>query len=819
MTNRFTKKAESALKHAVGYAGELGHTYIGTEHILMGLISDSDSVSAKILSSHGVSFDSIKKAVIEISGRGEAGSVNTEDMTPGAKNIIEQSAIYAQNASQKFIGTEHLLLALVCSGECVGAKILEMLKVILQELKNELTAFIDNSGVGKKSGDNQKNEKNNQIQGCPYMSEYGRDLTLAASRNKIDPIIGRDKETERVIQILSRRTKNNPCLIGEPGVGKTAVVEGLAQKIASGEVPETLRGKTIITLDIPAMIAGAKYRGEFEERLKNVMKESAKNPDIILFIDELHTIIGAGAAEGAVDAANIIKPALARGEMQMIGATTISEYRRHIEKDPALERRFQAVNVNEPTVDETEKILIGLKGKYEAHHNLKISDEAIRSAIILSSRYITDRFLPDKAIDLIDEAASRLKINTFTAPPKLKELENQLHQLSLDKEKAVIAQKFERAAHIRDEEQKIQKKYSDEKKEWERRTDKSKLCVSPDDIADVVTQWTGIPVNKLIESEADRLLALPNRLKENVIGQEHAIDAISNAICRGRMGVSSHDRPIGSFIFLGPTGVGKTQLTKALATALFGSKDAVIRFDMSEYMEKHSVSKLIGSPPGYIGYGEGGLLTEKIRRKPYSVVLFDEIEKADPDIFNILLQVLDEGKLTDSRGREADFRNTVLIMTSNAGAKFTDTSKKIGFSELYSQGAGNNDESRDMLKSLKEVFSPEFLNRVDDIIVFERLSFDSLEKITAIMLSEFSDRASEKGISIKIDGSAITVITQNGYNNEYGARPLRRSITTMIEDKFAHALLSKEIKSGDTVKLIGKTDTDGKGYIEFERCE
>ena len=821
MANRFTKKAENALKQALEYSGDLGHTYIGSEHLLMGLDSDGDSVSAKMLASHGVSFENIKSAVLEVSGRGIPGKVSSSDMTPGAKKIIEQSALEAQKYSQKFIGTEHLLLALVNVSDCVGARILERLKVYLHELKNELVAFAESTDISKHSPESNKKERSTALSGCPTISEYGRDLTAAAKNGRLDPIIGREKETERVIQILSRRTKNNPCLIGEPGVGKTAVVEGLAQKICAGEVPQMLRGKIVITLDIPAMIAGAKYRGEFEERMKNVMRESAQNPDVILFIDEIHTIIGAGAAEGAVDAANIIKPALARGEMQIIGATTIGEYRKHVEKDAALERRFQSVTVEEPSVEDAERILKGLREKYEEHHKLKISDDALHAAVVLSSRYITDRFLPDKAIDLVDEAASRLKIGAYTAPPKLKELENKLAHISAEKEKAVISQSFERAAKLRDDERKVSKKYESAKAEWEKRAVGSRLCVCEDDIAEVVTQWTGIPVNKLMESESERLLGLSERLKSAVIGQDRAADAVANAIRRGRTGISDPNRPIGSFIFLGPTGVGKTELTKALAQALFGSRESVLRFDMSEYMEKHSVSKLIGSPPGYVGYDEGGVLTEKIRRKPYSVVLFDEIEKADPDVFNLLLQVLDEGVLTDSQGREADFRNSVMIMTSNAGASYGDGLNHIGFSRSSSDdGEGYKRAENDrMMKALKETFRPEFLNRVDDIVIFERLKRPEIEKIAYIMLSEFAGRVAEKGIELKIDNDAISFIAERGYDEIYGARPLRRAIITLAEDKFAEELLKGNIVSGDSVIMKCKANDKGEKYIAFERRE
>lgn len=804
-SNKFTRKAQSALNQALKYAGDMGHTYIGTEHLLMGLSFDQDSISSKILVSHKVNFEDIKKSVVEVSGIGMPGTVRASDMTPRVKRTIENATAQSMKYSHKYIGTEHLLRALLSERDSVGVKILESLNVSVNDLKNELEEFLES--ISDRLPQAQATEKKQRISGCPNISEYGRDLTAMARSGRIDPIIGREKETERVVQILSRRTKNNPCLIGEPGVGKTAVVEGLAQKIASEEVPRMLRGKMIVTLDIPSMIAGAKYRGEFEERMKNVLREASQNPDIILFIDELHTIIGAGAAEGAVDAANIIKPALARGEMQIIGATTISEYRRHIEKDAALERRFQALTVEEPSDSDTIKILQGLKEKYEKHHRLVISDQAIDAAVKLSARYITDRFLPDKAIDLVDEAASRLRIGAYTAPPKIKELENKLRKITEEKETAIISQNFEKAAKLRDEEQKARVKYDSAKESWEKRTISNKLTVTAEDIAVIVTQWTGIPVSKLMESEGDKLLTLAERLKELVVGQDRAADSVAAAVRRGRTGISSPDRPIGSFIFIGPTGVGKTELTKALALVLFGSKDAVIRIDMSEYMEKHSVSKLIGSPPGYVGYDEGGLLTERIRRKPYSVVLFDEIEKADPEVFNVMLQILDDGVLTDSHGREADFRNSVIIMTSNAGATYSGDNKHIGFSALASSENDRIKAEENMKSALKKTFRPEFLNRVDEIIMFDRLGKEHIERISKIMLMDFAKRSKGVGVEIVIEDSAVSVIASVGYDEENGARPLRRAITRLVEDRFAEGLLKKEFSSGDTVVMSGE---DGK---------
>jgi len=810
MPNRLTRKAQNALNDAMKYAGELGHTYIGSEHLLMGLASGNENISSKILASHKVRFNEIKRAVIEISGIGIPGAVSPGNMTPRVKRIIEASASESMKMAHKYIGTEHMLLALLNEDECVGVKILQSLNVAVNDMKNELVGFLEYASeraeMGKETSSLHKKHEKVKIPGCPALSEYGRDLTEMARSGRIDPIIGREKETERVIQILTRRSKNNPCLIGEPGVGKTAVVEGLARRIALGEVPGTLKDRIIVTLDIPSMIAGAKYRGEFEERLKNVMRESEKNPSVILFIDELHTIIGAGAAEGAVDAANIIKPALSRGEMQIIGATTVSEYRRYIQKDAALERRFQSVTVDEPSGDDAIRILKGIRAKYESHHGIKIGDDAIEASVKLSERYITDRYLPDKAIDLIDEASSRIRIGACTLPPDIKKLEEELRKNKEEKEHAIIEQSFEKAAKLRDNEEKLRARYNAARAEWEYKTNKDKSVVSAEDIASVVTQWTGIPVNKLVEKESEKLRYLADRLKSVVIGQDRAIDAISAAIKRGRTGVSDPRRPIGSFIFLGPTGVGKTELTKALAEALFGSRDAVIRIDMSEYMEKHSVSKLIGSPPGYVGYDEGGQLTEKIRRKPYSVVLFDEIEKAAPEVFNIMLQILDDGILTDSQGRVAAFRNSVIIMTSNVGAGYTSDKNKIGFSSMTRAETDILSANERIKSELKKTFRPEFLNRIDEIIIFHRLEKENVEKIAMILLEELAARVRELGITMEIDQSAARVIATEGYDEANGARPIRRAITRLAENVLVEEMLRGNISEGDSIVMRGDAE-------------
>ena len=818
--NRFTQKAQNTLNRSLALAREMGHTYIGSEHLLLALASEADGVASKVLEKFHITAEQIREEIENMVGTGVPSYVTSSDLTPRTKKIIEDAAYESMRYGQGYIGTEHLLLALLSETDSVGVKILDSLGANIDDIKSEVVSIFEemgSSGGGRDEagagGGKAKTTKKADIKGAPTLSGFGRDLTAQAKEGKIDPIIGRDKETERVIQILSRRTKNNPCLIGEPGVGKTAVVEGLAQRIVDGNVPETLKDKIIVSLDIPAMIAGAKYRGEFEERMKNVMEEVSKNPQIILFIDEIHTIIGAGAAEGAVDAANIIKPALARGEMQVIGATTISEYRKHIEKDAALERRFQSVLVNEPSPEESVEILKGLRDKYEAHHKLKITDEAIEAAVSLSKRYITDRFLPDKAIDLVDEAASRIRISTFTSPTDVKEIEDKLRAISKEKEEAIGGQDFERAAHLRDEEKKLQADYDKKKSEWEKNNDKADHAVEASDIADVVTQWTGIPVNKLMEEESEKLLNLDKFLKERVIGQDRAIDAISRAIRRGRIGLKNPNRPIGSFIFIGPTGVGKTELTKALADVMFGDPNAMIRLDMSEYMEKHSVSKLIGSPPGYVGFEEGGQLTEKIRRHPYSVVLFDEIEKAHPDVFNIMLQVLEDGILTDSQGRKVDFKNTIIIMTSNAGASDIGGAKNpLGF---VSSDAGETEQKKQdeiIMNALKSTFRPEFLNRIDDIIIFNKLSHEDICKIASLMLGEVKHRVADIGVELSFDDSVIELVAKEGFDPVYGARPLRRAIVRMVEDTFSAEMLEGRISKGD--KIVAKADGE---KVVFEK--
>ena len=809
MANKFTPKAQYALNFALTAASDLGHSYIGSEHLLLGLIETADSAASRILTARGVGADSLKNAIIEITGIGTPSPLSPSDMTPRMKRIIETSAYESTKSSNAYIGTEHLLLSLLSDKDCVAVRLLEALGISAQDLRGDVESYIDSSPA-KSSAQKSQQERDEKAKKHSIRS-FGKDLTEYAKSGRLDPIIGRDKETERVIQILSRRTKNNPCLIGEPGVGKTAVVEGLAARIADGDVPEALHDKSIISLDLASMIAGAKYRGEFEERLKAVLAEAEQNPDLIIFIDEIHTIIGAGAAEGAVDAANIIKPALARGELQVIGATTVNEYRRHIEKDTALERRFQSVNVGEPSEEETLMMLKGLKSKYESHHKLTISDEALEAAVRLSVRYIPDRNLPDKAIDLIDEAAARLRLKIYTSPPEHRELENRLRRIESEKAEAITEQNFERAAALRDEENELRKKYSEAKEELEKRKRDDQLTLSGGDVADIVTQWSGIPVSRLLESEAEKLSSLEERLSERVIGQSAAIGAVSAAIRRGRMGLKDPSRPIGSFIFAGQTGVGKTELCRALAEVLFGGKDAMIRLDMSEYMEKHSVSKLIGSPPGYVGYDEGGYLTEKIRRKPYSIVLFDEIEKAHPDVFGLLLQILDDGALTDSQGRRVDFRNAIVIMTTNLGARLHGETGSVGFS------TGSNDKNREkseerVHEALKRHFRPEFLNRVDEIVCFSPLSRDDLKRIAANLLSSVADRIEENGVFIDFDDSVTDVILEHENTPEYGARPLRRAITKLVENPFSESMLTGEFSKGDFIRAYGEGSK-----IKFEK--
>ncbi len=810
MMDRFTDNAERALGAAYTAARKLGHTSVGSEHLLLGLLSRTDSIAAKLLEKHGVTFDTFRSMIAENSGIGEESEDNI-DMSPRAKRILENSRAEAIATAQNYIGTEHILMAILHESDCVAVKLLSDAGVDLDALYAQTSAvacgfepsgFYQNPKEASQKKQEESGKKSSGGVKTPTLDSYGNDLTAAAKAGKLDPVIGRENEMERVIQILSRRTKNNPCLIGEPGVGKTAVAEGLALKIVSGEVPDTIKNKRVVTLDLSGMIAGAKYRGEFEERIKNVMAEVKKAGDVILFIDEIHTLIGAGGAEGAIDAANILKPALSRGEIQVIGATTISEYRKYIEKDAALERRFQSVMVGEPTREEAILILRGLKDKYEAHHKVKITDDAICAAVELSSRYITDRYLPDKAIDLIDEAASKKRISEITQPASMRGIEEEIKRLDAEKSEAVRTQEFEKAADIRNREKELKEKLEKEKKDWEEKKRTSYPEVTDGDIAEVVTSWTSIPVAKLAEEESEKLLKLDDILRRRVIGQDEAVSVISRAIRRGRTGLKDPKRPQGSFIFCGPTGVGKTELSKALAEAIFGDENAIVRFDMSEYMEKHSVSKLIGSPPGYVGYEEAGQLTEKIRRKPYSVILFDEIEKAHPDVFNILLQILEDGVLTDSHGRRVDFRNSVVIMTSNLGYSSDSEPKKLGFITDEDKSAEHERQSTRVLEALKGYFRPEFLNRIDEIVVFRRLSEEDIKKIAALMLSEIKKRIEGLGIKITFTDEVTAMLAKEGFDDVYGARPLRRAIQRKIEDGLSVELLEGKIKKGDTVTAV-----------------
>ena len=804
MMDRFTDNAGRALSAAYTAARKMGHTGVGSEHLLLGLLSRRDSIAAKLLAKHGITYENFYDKIVRNDGRGDESEENV-DMSPRAKRIIENSGAEALATAQNYIGTEHILMAILHESDCVAVKLLLEENVDLDALYAQTSAvacgfepsgFTGGSDAPKK-GQGEKKEPSSDK--TPTLDQYGNDLTAAAREGKLDPVIGRENEMQRVIQILSRRTKNNPCLIGEPGVGKTAVAEGLAEKIVSGEVPDTIRGKRVVALDLSGMIAGAKYRGEFEERIKSVMAEVKKAGNVILFIDEIHTLIGAGSAEGAIDAANILKPALSRGEIQVIGATTIAEYRKYIEKDAALERRFQSVMVGEPSREEAVRILYGLRDKYEAHHRVKITDEAIRAAVELSARYIADRYLPDKAIDLIDEAASKKRISEITAPAELRSAEEEIKKLSAEKSEYVRTQEFEKAAQVRNREKELRDKLENDKKDWEEKKRQSYPSIGEEDIADVVTAWTSIPVAKLAKEESEKLLHLDELLKKRVIGQDEAVSTVARAIRRGRTGLSDPKRPQGSFIFCGPTGVGKTELSKALAEALFGDENAIVRFDMSEYMEKHSVSKLIGSPPGYVGYDEAGQLTEKIRRKPYSVVLFDEIEKAHPDVFNILLQILEDGMLTDSHGRRVDFKNTVVIMTSNLGYSGVEAPKKLGFVTETDKDAENERERRKVLDALKDYFRPEFLNRVDEIVVFHKLSDEDIRKIARLMLTDVAKRVEELGISLSFTDEVVAELAKEGFDEVYGARPLRRAIQRKIEDGLSVELLESRIAKGDRV--------------------
>ena len=788
--NGFTEKANKALNLSIEAASALGHTYIGSEHLLIGLLKEGSGVAAAVLQSAGASAEMIEDMLVATVGRGSPTSLTPDDMTPRAKRIIELSIVGARGSGADLVGTEHLLAAIIQEGDNYAVRFLSQAKVNLRQVMGEVNGGENASAPGEAPAQRKNGVK------TPTLDQFGRDLTEEGKAGRLDPVIGRGNEIQRVIQILTRRTKNNPCLIGEPGVGKTAIAEGLALKIADGEVPELLRDKRVVALDLTGMVAGTKYRGDFEERIKAAVDEVKKSGDVILFIDEIHTIVGAGSAEGSTDAANILKPSLARGDLQLIGATTLDEYRKYIEKDAALERRFQPVMVGEPTGEDAVQILKGLRDKYEAHHKVKITDEAIEAAVKLSSRYIADRYLPDKAIDLIDEAASRVRLRTYTTPPEYKELEERIKQVAAEKTDAIAAQDFEKAAAKRDEEKGLRDQLDEMKKEFSEKNAHMAGEVTPEEVAAVVSGWTGIPVAQLTEEESARLLRLEDELHKRIVGQNEAVSAVSRAIRRGRVGLKDPKRPIGSFIFLGPTGVGKTELCKALAAAMFGDENAMIRIDMSEYMEKHAVSRMVGSPPGYVGYEEGGQLTEKVRRKPYSVILFDEIEKAHPDVFNMLLQILEDGILTDSQGRRVDFKNTVVIMTSNVGARLiTERKTSLGFGEMDA----DENVKETVLGELRREFKPEFLNRVDDIIVFHKLTQENIEEIASRMLEQLKERVHSMDVDISFTEGAVKAIAKAGFDDVYGARPLRRAIQSRIEDPLSEALLEKSVKAGDKV--------------------
>ncbi len=807
----FTQKANTALNAAVEVAEELGHTYVGSEHLLAGLLRTDGGVACAALNARGIGSEDVESVLKSTVGIGTPTVLVPDDFTPRLKYIIELSISAARSMGHTYTGTEHLLISLIKEGSNCAVNIITKLGVSPSDVLGDIVKALNSGSPAKQP--NEKGSKADSKSETPTLEQFGRDLTNMARNSKIDPVIGRAKEIERVIQILSRRTKNNPCLIGEPGVGKTAIAEGLALKIAAGEVPETLADKRIISLDLTGMVAGTKYRGDFEERIKTALEEVVKCGNVILFIDELHTLIGAGSAEGAVDAANILKPSLARGEIQVIGATTLEEYRKHIEKDAALERRFQPVTVGEPSEDEAVEILKGLRDKYEAHHKVKITDEAIVAAVKMSVRYIGDRFLPDKAIDLVDEAASKVRLCAFTAPPNLKELEEKIKSFDEEMSAAVNAQEFERAAKLRDEKRELQLELKQQKDDWQQRSSNSAGEVTANEIAQIVSGWTGIPVVELTQEESQRLLNMENELHERIVGQDEAVKAVSRAIRRSRVGLKDPKRPTGSFIFLGPTGVGKTELCKSLAAAMFGDENAMIRLDMSEYMEKHTVSRLVGSPPGYVGYDEGGQLTERVRRKPYSVILFDEIEKAHPDVFNMMLQILDDGILTDSQGRKVDFKNCIIIMTSNIGAKqIAGSCSSLGFG-AEKGGSMSDEKIRDaVMGELKNAFRPEFLNRVDDIIVFRKLQKEDIAEIARRMLSVLNKRIASMGIEVEFSDEAVEKIADAGFDPVYGARPLRRVIQSEIEDKLSEEILEGKIKSGD--RCICKLD--GKEFV-FEK--
>ncbi|MGM0652036.1 MAG: ATP-dependent Clp protease ATP-binding subunit [Bacillota bacterium] len=795
MFGRFTERAQQVLVLAQEEAKRLNHNFIGTEHLLLGLAREGSGIAARALQNMSVDLNRVRQEVEGITPKGDKVIQQGISYTPRAKRVVELAIEESQNLGHNYVGTEHLMLGLVREGEGIAAQVLSNVGIDLKRARKEVIQLLGGEESSNRPAEGEKAEPQ-----TPTVDTFGRDLTRLSKEGKLDPVIGREKEIERVIQILSRRTKNNPCLIGEPGVGKTAIAEGLAQRIVEGKVPEILRDKRVVTIELAAVVAGTKYRGEFEERLRKLMNELRQAGNVMVFIDELHTLIGAGAAEGAIDASNILKPALARGELQCIGATTLDEYRKNIEKDPALERRFQQILVGEPTREESVEILKGLRDRYEAHHKVKITDEAVEAAVKLGDRYIADRFLPDKAIDLIDEAASRVRIRNYTVPPDLKEVEEKLYNLRTEKESSVRNQEFEKAATLRDEEHKLKEDLEEQKKEWEQKVGASDMSnVTEEDVAYIVSSWTGIPVKRLAEEESVRLMNLEKTLHNRIIGQDEAVRSVSRAVRRARAGLKDPKRPIGSFIFLGPTGVGKTELGRALAEALFGDENAVIRLDMSEYMEKHTAARLIGAPPGYIGYEEGGQLTEKVRRNPYSVILLDEIEKAHPDVFNILLQILEDGRLTDGKGRTVDFRNTVVIMTSNVGANFINKST-VGFGSSDEEGDYDKMKER-IMDELKRTFRPEFLNRVDDLIVFHALSEEHIRQIVDIMLNELNRRIEEHDLQIEISDDVKGKLLQEGFDPTYGARPLRRVIQRRIEDGISEELLQGKIAPGDTVSV------------------
>ncbi|RKD30967.1 ATP-dependent Clp protease ATP-binding subunit [Lacrimispora algidixylanolytica] len=808
MIDRFTTKARTAINLAVQAAERLGHGYVGTEHLLIGLLEEGSGVASRVLEENGVKEDKVLNLISQLIAPDQAVRLQEDGgYTPGARRVLENSYREAVRFKANLIGTEHVLISIIRDNDCVASRLLNTIGVSVQKLYIDVLAAMGEDAPANKEELMKTHKKGN----TPTLDSYSRDLTELALKGKLDPVIGRESEIKRLIQILSRRTKNNPCLIGEPGVGKTAVVEGLAQLITDGDVPETIAGKRLLTLDLSGMVAGSKYRGEFEERIKKVIAEVIEDGEVLLFIDEIHTIIGAGGAEGAIDASNILKPSLARGELQLIGATTIQEYRKYIEKDSALERRFQPVTVEEPSEEAAISILRGLKGRYEEHHKVTITDEAIKASVKLSSRYINDRFLPDKAIDVIDEASSKVRLTMYTEPAEIKELELEIEQIEDQKEAFIKAEAYEKAGVVKKKQEKKREKIEKIREKWQKEKTTKSLIVDEVEIADVISNWTKIPVRKLEEGESERLRNLETILHGRVIGQEEAVTAVAKAIRRGRVGLKDPKRPIGSFLFLGPTGVGKTELSKALSESMFGSDNALIRVDMSEYMEKHSVSKIIGSPPGYVGYDEGGQLSEKVRRNPYSVVLFDEIEKAHPDVFNILLQVLDDGHITDAQGRKIDFKNTIIIMTSNAGAENIISPKRLGFGAIGDEKADYKLMKDRVMEEVKRLFKPEFINRIDEIIVFHTLNKDHMKDIVSIMLNDIMKRTVEQmNISLTIEENAKEYLIKKGYDEKYGARPLRRTIQNSLEDKLAEEILSGGVKNGDEVVV-----TAGEEELKF----